>query len=134
MKPEFPAANVSSGQWNRDSDWLLYVLFEPCIYTPADKLYAEYYLGQSFVDSNGKVFKITGRILPGRLLQVLHFIPNLCRVELLFEPTGRTMDIEEVRSHMLRQLETLDDDEDKAEWIEAVKGAATIKDIISGDR
>ncbi|MDR2882838.1 MAG: hypothetical protein LBU98_03580 [Alistipes sp.] len=133
MKIKFPAANVSVKDWDKNEDYLAYVLFDPYIYTPKEATFRRYWAGQSFVDSSGTVFKATGRIMPPRVRQVLSFLPNFCRVELVFEPTGQIMSMEEVRSHMLRQLEKLDNYGNKAGWIENVKRAATIEDIISGD-
>ncbi len=135
-KIEFPAANISISDWDKNEDYLLYVLFDPWL--NATKLFPRYYHNQSFVDSNGNVFKITNPIESSRNRRLFGFIPLSGRMELEFEPTGATMEMEDVRRHMLRQLEKLDSHgpeaaEQQAAWIANVKKAQTIADIISGD-
>jgi hypothetical protein len=130
---KFPIANVSIKNWDKNEDYLLYVLDSPYIFTPKETFYGKYLSNHSFVDSNGNVFKITGRIFTNRVRKILRFIPGFYKAELVFEQTGETMDREEIRNHIVRQLEKLDDYEHKAEWIRTVKNATTIEGIISGD-
>ena len=130
-KINFPIVNVSSKKWDCDKD--VYILDDEYIYTKDDIFYSKYFLNNSFVDSNGKVFKITDRLLPGRVRQILSFIPNICKVELVFKETGENMTIEEIRSLIIRRVEEMvNDDELKSEWIKNVKNAKTIADVITG--
>ena len=130
-KLKFPIANISSKKWDCDEN--VYILDSEYIYTTNEMFYSRYFLNNSFVDSNGKVFTITDRLLPNRVRQILSFIPNICKVELVFKETGKKMTIEEIRSHIIRQVEEIvDDNELRSEWIKKVKNAKTIEDVISG--
>lgn len=127
---QFPAANVSIKNWDKNEDYLIYILEDEFIYTTNNKLYQEYFLGKLFVDSNGDIYKLIDRKLPSLFRQVLSFIPNFCKVELIFKLTEDKMTIEQVRQHILSQLNKLDNDENKVEWIDKVKNAKTYKEII----
>ena len=128
---KFPAINVSK-KWDKNDDISLYVLFDPYMNTANETLYNKYLLNNSFVDSNGNIFKITDRVLPSRIRQILSFIPNLCKVELVFKDTGENMKMEEIRTYILKQLENFDS-KFKDEWIKNIRSAKTIEDIIFGD-
>jgi hypothetical protein len=129
---KFPAVNVSITNWDKNEDYLIYILEDEFIYTSDNQLYKEYFLDKLFVDSNGDVYQIIDRKLPGLFLQILSFIPNFCKVELIFKPTHIKMTIDEVRLHLLNQTNKLDDDENKFEWIEKLKKAKTFEEIIFG--
>ena len=42
------------------------------------------------------------------------------------------MTVEQVRQHILNQIYTLDNDQNKVEWIENVKNAKSFEEIIFG--
>jgi len=129
---KFPAANVSIRNWDKDEDYLVYILENEFIYTTDNKLYQKYFKDNLFVDSNGEIHRLTDRKLPSSTRRFFSFIPNFCKVELLFRPTEGRMTIEEVRQHILAQLYILDNDKNKTEWIEKVKNAKIIEEIIFG--
>jgi len=129
---KFPAANVSIRNWDKDEDYLVYILENEFIYTTDNKLYQKYFENNLFVDSNGIVHRLIDRKLPSLIRRFFSFIPNFCKVELSFRPTEGRMTIEEVRQHILAQLYILDNDENKTEWIEKVKNATTFEEIIFG--
>ncbi len=129
---KFPAANVSIKNWNKDEDYLIYILEDEFIYTTSNKLYQEYFLDNLFVDSNGDIYKLIDRKLPNLFRQILGFIPNYCKVELMFKPTGDKMAVEQVRQHILNQINKLDDDQNKVEWVDKVKNAKSYEGIIFG--
>ncbi|WP_192822154.1 hypothetical protein [Rufibacter sp. LB8] len=89
-------------------------------------------MSESALVFTGEVYRVTDRKLPGLARQFFSFIPNFCKVELVFLSTGERLTIEEVRNHMLAQLYLLDEDENKTEWIEKVKNARTFEEIIFG--
>lgn len=126
---KFPAANISL-DWDENGDYSIYSLEDQYIYTADYKVYQEYYLNQLFVDSNGDVYKIIDRKLPNQFRQILSFIPNLCKVELIFMRTGNIMSLEELRRHFLSQIEKLESNEHKTEWIDKVKNAKSYEEII----
>ena len=129
---KFPAANVSITNWDKNEDYLIYILEDEFIYTTDNQLYKEYFLDKLFVDSKGDVYQLIDRKLPSLFRQVLSFIPNFCKVELIFKPTKNKMTIEEVRLHLLNQINKLDDDQNKFEWIEKLKNAKTYEEIVFG--
>ncbi len=129
---KFPAVNVSFTNWDKNEDYLIYILEDEFIFTTNTQLFKEYFLDKLFVDSKGNVYKLIDRKLPGLFRKVFSFIPNFCKVELIFKPTKDKMTIEEVRSHLLNQINKLDDGQNKFEWIEKLKKAKTFVEIIFG--
>ena len=130
-KIKFPIANVSSKNWDSDED--VYILFDEYIYSKDEVFFKKDFLNNAYVDSNGEVFKITDRILPNRVRQILSFLPNFCKVELIFTETGENMTIEAIRSHIIRQVEKLEKNEITTQWIKNVRNASTIEHVISGE-
>lgn len=129
---KFPAANVSISHWNKDEDYLLYVLENEFIYNPDNELYQKYFLNNLFVDSNGDIYKLIDRKLPSKIIQLFSFIPNLCKVEFIFKKTEEKMTLEQVRQHLLNQIEQLADNENKVVWLHTIKNANTFEEIIFG--
>lgn len=129
---KFPAANVSIKNWDKNEDYLIYILEDDFIYTTNNKLYQEYFLNKLFVDSNGDIYKLIDRKLPNSFRQILSFIPNFCKVELIFKRTEDKMTVEQVRQHILIQINQLDNDQNKIEWIDKVKIAKSYEEIIFG--
>ena len=129
---KFPAANVSIKNWDKNEDYLIYILENEFIYTTDNKLYREYFLDKRFVDSNGDIHKLIDRKLPSAFRQILSFIPNFCKVELVFKRTADKMTVEQVREHILNQIGKLDNEQNKNEWIYKVKNAKSYNEIIFG--
>ena len=129
---KFPAANVSIKNWDKNEDYLIYILEDEFIYTTDNELFHKYFLNKLFVDSNGEIYKLIDRKLPSTLRQVLSFLPNFCKVALLFKNTGEKMTLEQVREHILNQINKLDNDQNKVDWVNIVKDAETFEDIIFG--
>lgn len=127
---KFPAANVSIKSWDENEDYLIYILEDEFIYTTNPKIYQDYFLNNLFVDSNGDIYKLIDRKLPNSFRQILRFIPNFCKVELIFKPTKDKMTIEQVKQHILSQLNKLNNDTNKVEWIDKVKNAKSYEEII----
>ena len=129
---KFPAANVSIKNWDKNEDYVIYILEDEFIYTTDNELFHKYFLNKLFVDSNGEIYKLIDRKLPSTLRQVLSFLPNFCKVALLFKNTGEKMTLEQVREHILNQINKLDNDQNKVDWVNIVKDAETFEDIIFG--
>jgi len=129
---KFPAANVSISSWDKEEDYLLYVLENEFIYNSDNELYQQYFLNNLFVDSNGDIYKLIDRKLPSKIIQLFSFIPNLCKVEFIFKKIEEKMTLEQVRQHMLNQIEQLADDQNKVDWLHIIKNAATFEEIIFG--
>ena len=129
---KFPAANVSIKDWDKNEDYLVYILENEFIYTTSDKLYKKYFLNNLFVDSNGEIYRLIDRKLPQGIRQFFSFIPNFCKVELVFIRTEEKMTIEQVRQHIINQIEKLENNENNAEWIKQIREAKTYDEIIFG--
>ncbi len=129
---KFPAANVSISNWNKDEDYLLYVLEKEFIYNPDNELYQKYFLNNLFVDSNGHIYKLIDRKLPSKIIQLFSFIPTFCKVEFIFKKTEQKMTLEQVRQHMLNQIMMLADDQNKVDWLNNIKNATSFEEIIFG--
>ena len=127
---KFPAVNVSIENWDKNEDYLIYVLENEFIYTTNNELFQKYFLDNLFVDSDGSIYKLIDRKLPSSFKQIFSFIPNFCKVELVFKRTEDKMTKEQVRQHILKQLDKLDNDKNKVEWIDKVKSAETFEEII----
>jgi hypothetical protein len=127
---KFPAANVSIKNWDENEDYLIYILEDEFIYTADNKLYQDYFLDKLFVDSNGDIYKCIDRRLPNSFRQIFSFIPNFYNIELIFKRTEDKMTIEQVRQHILNQINKLDNDQNKVEWLEKVKNAKSYEEII----
>jgi hypothetical protein len=53
-------------------------------------------------------------------------------VEFIFKKTEDKMTIEQVRQHMLNQIEQLADDQNKVDWLHTIKNATSFEEIIFG--
>lgn len=130
---KFPVANVSLREWNPREDILLYVLIDPYIYRNDDKLYREFYYNQKFVDSEGEIYKIIDKRLPSSIWRsIFRFLPNVFKIELIFITTNEKMGIEEVREFYLHQINNLPKEDYINEWINQIKDAKSIKEILGG--
>lgn len=127
---KFPAANISIQKWDKNEDYLIYILEDKFIYTTDQKLFENFFLNNLFVDSKGEVYKVVDRKLPSLTRRIFSFLPNFCKIELLFKPTHDKMTLEEVRQHILNQLVILDQNQNTADWIHSVKKAKTFQDVI----
>ena len=126
----FPMIYVSDEKWDTEKDYDSIVLYDKYIHSTDEEYFKNDFYNNSFVDCDGVVFKVVDRQFPSRMRQILRFIPTVCKVEIIFEKTGKRMTVEEVRSKILSRLEKLDLDESLNDWIMSVKNAKTIKGII----
>ena len=125
---KFPIMDVSFAKWKRNEEDQ--ILFDEYIYTKKEATFKKYFRNRSYVDSNGDVYKITDRILPGKVRQFFSFIPNVCKVQLVFRKTDKTMTVEEVRDYLLKQLKDRGADDLMLEWIKGVENAKTIEEML----
>lgn len=127
---KFPIANVSIKDWDPEDDYLKYILENQFIYSNSTKLYRDYFLNNKFVDSNGEVYQVIDIVQPGLLRQLFSFIPGVYKGELIFSTSGELLDLEQVRQHILKQINKLENDGYKQEWIKKIKDAPTYEDVI----
>ncbi len=127
---KFPAANISIRNWNTNEDYLVYILQDEFIYTASNKIYHTYFSNHLFVDSNGNVYKVVDRKLPNTFGWLMQLLPTMFKAELVLARTTEHMTLDQVRQHMLNQLERLLPSDNKTEWITMVKNAKTYEEII----
>ena len=137
----FPLANVTK-DWSFDAgeDHTTYTLEDQYFYENNEKTFKKYYLHQKYVDSNGDIYKIIGRtVLHVPFFKRLPFFTPHPRAEFSFAKTFEKMDIEEIRTWMTRQITLMYKDathpeaiKSKNSWIDQIKEAKTIAEIILG--
>ncbi len=134
---KFPAVNISAKKWDYQNI-RFYTFGNEFVYIPSFELFEEHCLEELFVDSNGDIYKVTGRKLPSKILQFFSFIyPQLSKIEFTF--TGQKLDdTEKLRTHLLTQIsvlykndEFLDSEDRMLQWMDSVKKATTIEEMIS---
>lgn len=110
---------------------MLFMLDDPFIYTGDNQLYQDFYFEQKYVDSKGNVYVIVDRILPTSFWkQVLRFIPNTYKVELVFKPTNEKIDIETFRTYMIDKMKLTIGVPDSDNWVNQIKEKTTFKAIM----
>ncbi len=130
----FPIANVSLKEWDPKEEYLLYILMNPFIYNNNDDFFKSFYLNQKFVDSEGNIFKVVEKRPPRQWWRkVFHFLPNVYKITLAFVKTGETMDVEEVRRFILKQVNRIKEADNIPEWIAQIRKAKTIQEILGGE-
>lgn len=128
---KFPAANISIKTWDKDEDFLVYILKDDMLHNLDIQYFQKYLLNHLFVDSNGAVFKIVDRKLSPPVSRWFGLYSKSETAQLIIESTHEKWGIEQVREHILHQVSNLDDGvEHKSEWIEKLKNATTVSDII----
>jgi hypothetical protein len=127
---KFPAANISIKNWDKNEDYLLYILADEFLGTSDNELYQKYFQDNLFVDSIGEIYKVIDRKIQRVKKRFLFFTSSSIKVELVFKRIEENMTMEQVRQHILNQLNILENQEYKLEWIEKVKKATTFEEII----
>lgn len=127
----FPAANISIKTWDKDEDFLVYILEDDMLHNIEIQYFQKHLLNQLFVDSNGAVFKIVDRKLSPPVSRWFGLYSKSETAQLIFESTTEKWDIEQVRQHLLHQVSNLDEqNEYKKEWVEKIEKATSFSDII----
>ncbi len=130
---KFPIANISIKNWNPEEDVLLYILLNKYIYRDDNQLYQSFFYNKEFVDSNGDIYLLVDQKKSTSLLRkIFKFLPNVFKIELIFKKTKNKMDIENVREFILRQIGKMPKDANHANWIEQIKNAKKIQEILDG--
>lgn len=119
----------------KDGEALL-PLFDAYYSSPKEQVYRDYYHQKEFVDCKGCVYKVVDRKTPESFWRNLfYFIPGVYKVELIFQNTYKTMDVVAVKNNLIqgiRKFDTSGMNDVSEEWIQQIKKANTIKEILMG--
>ncbi len=128
MEIKYPVLNISVLEWNYEIANEL--IFENDIYHSNDKIFFDTYIqGHKYVDCNGDVYKVIGRV-PVKNLWKCFFLMHKYKV--LFEKSDVKISMEELRNLMVERVNRLDWKNDiKHEWIGRLKQAKTIKQLLN---
>lgn len=130
----FPIANVSIKEWDPQEDYNHYILMDPFIYDNREDFFKAFYLNHKFVDSDGNIYKIVDKRPPSaQWRRIFHFLPKVYRISLVFMKTEETMQIEEIREFVIRQVSRIRKADNITAWISHIKRAKTIQEILGGE-
>lgn len=125
MKIQFPILNISLNSLNVQS--LEEIHIGDVWDYPRDNVFFEkYYLNQEYVDQNGHIFKIIGKIKSNFINTIIHFNKD----QLKFEDTGRIIEFADLKSLVIHRYSTLDNDFDKSILIDLATKSKTFKELI----
>lgn len=127
---EFPVVNIDFKNWPEleESNFL----FDEFIYTDDEGVFKIFYKNQLYVDSKGKIYKLIGKQRPRELWRrVLRFLPNAFKVVLLFEPTNKTLSINEFKQLMLKGIDNYGSDEFTKAWKLFIQNSHSINQMMN---
>jgi len=127
----FPAINISTTKWIED-DLMEYVIYDNFIYTNEESLFYKFYENQFFCDGNGKIFKAVRKSETIKTWRKwLRFIPNIWKIEIIYENTNKELSIEQLRNFLLTRVSDLNQNEFIKEWKIDIKNAKTYMELIN---
>ena len=130
---KFPAINISNPNFSKEEDLTSFLLLDAFIYSDTETYFKEYLKDNLFCDSKGKIFKITGKKEPRYLFKkVFFFLPNIYKIELIFEATNEYMTLDDLRDFMIERVKTLGYGKFEVKWILALRKAKTYEELILG--
>ena len=129
---EYPLLNISIKKWD-DEHLMEYMIFDEFIYTDDDSIFNKFYRSNLFCDCNGRIFKVIRKAeLKERWRHWFRFIPNVWKREIVFEPTGKSWSVDELRNHMLERISDLKNDEFLVKWKSDLQKAKTHSELLNG--
>lgn len=132
LKMTFPLLNISTKKW-KSEDLTGYILFDEYIYTDKETIFNELYIDKLFIDCNGLIYKaLKKEELTQKWRKWLRFIPNIWKKEVLFQPTGDSWTIEELRNYLLKRVSELKANKHTYEWKAQLKRAKNHAELIHG--
>lgn len=131
---KFPLQNISKSNL-RDEDPLNYILFDQFIYTDSEIFHNEYLKNQSFCDCLGDIYTIKNISLPTEWWRkAFKFLPNVYKVELIFQITGKRIKVDELKDYMIERIREMSrTDRFNIKWINYIRNAKTHKEIIDSN-
>lgn len=125
----FPIFNISILEWN--DEVVDELTFENEFYHSNDELFFDsYVLRHNYVDCNGVVYRVIGKVPINSLLWRL-FLQRKFKV--YFEKTDERISVDDLRSFLMERIRELAWNEKiKDNWIGKLKEAKTIKELLNG--
>ncbi|ADF53365.1 hypothetical protein ZPR_3046 [Zunongwangia profunda SM-A87] len=109
------------------------MLLDAFIYNDTESYFQEYLNEELFCDSHGKIFKITGKKQPKSIFRKLFFfLPNIYKVELIFEATNEYITLDDLRDFMIERIKTLGYGKFEVKWILELQKAKSYEELILG--
>ena len=130
---KFPAINISNPNFSKEEDLTSFLLLDAFIYNDAEIYFQEYLKDNLFCDSDGKIFKIIGKKHPKSIFKkVFFFLPNIYKIELIFEATNEFMNLDDLRDFMIERVKTLGYGKFEVKWILELRKAKSYEELIRG--
>jgi len=128
----YPILNISIKEWNNiEIDYSVIILDEGVIYTSNEYIYANFFLNNKYVDSNGTIYRVIGRELPAPWKKMFSFLPNFYKVKLHFEKVEESINIHDLKSHIIDNIKGFKNTgffEDN--WLNRIEKAITFEQIL----
>ncbi len=129
----FPAINISNPNFNKEEDLTSFLLLDAFIYNDTESYFQEYLNEELFCDSHGKIFKTIGKKQPKSIFRKLFFfLPNIYKVELIFEATNEYITLDDLRDFMIERIKTLGYGKFEVKWILELQKAKSYEELILG--
>ena len=123
-QPQFPVLFLSINDWNSDETETM-VLDNGNLYG-TEEIFKEYYLDDIVADSNGDVFKITGR---EKLASWRKLIPFMAKYRCVFEYQNRQVTFNEVKEYLANGIALIEDPEYKSIGEDSLNKCHSLKDV-----
>jgi hypothetical protein len=130
---KYPALNISEKTWKgKELELDAFILFDEFNYNKNVRNFEKYFLNKMYCDSNGEIFRITGRTLPVQTWRtILSFLPNVFKCKYITKRTNEKLTLEELRKYLLERISELEDFDLNIEWKENVRKAKTHAELIN---
>jgi hypothetical protein len=129
---KFPIINISESYWSYD-DLMEYIRFNEYFYSSNQRLFERYALNKVFCDCDGQVYQVIGKIPPTQVWRkAFKFIPNVYKEKLVFQKTGRKLELDELRDYLISRVHDLSQNDFTREWVVFLKNALSYEQVING--
>ncbi len=99
---KFPVLNVSMNDW-KEFDTVLELTFDnEFYYSTDDEFFNTYMLGHEYVDCNGNIYLVKGKIAVNKIIDRI-FLRRKARI--IFERKDKKINIEELSKFVIKQLQ-----------------------------
>jgi len=131
---QFPLMNITHEGWSIKQDLDAFHLIDPYIFTENEAHYKEYFHNQYFCACDGEIYQVTGKTPPKtKWRHLLKWLPDVFKVKLQFQSTGKKIPLEELKNWMLARLEPMDKNDHWVQlWKAHIRTARSHKELIHG--
>ncbi|UAB86302.1 hypothetical protein INR75_10020 [Zunongwangia sp. SCSIO 43204] len=130
---QFPVINISNPNFSKEEDLTSFLLMDGFIYNNTEVYFQEYLKDNLFCDCDGKIFKITGKRHSKSIFRkVFFFLPNIYKIELIFEATNEYLTLDDLRDFMIERVKSLGYGKFEVKWILELRKAKSYEELILG--